>query len=238
MSTTAELVKTLVSPAIASRLRRKLAVERQRITQARRAFLASARGEPLLRGDAELLAAYFDDYDRNFKDPVVGEELRIAQDLAARISSGRLSTASLNPAQRAIMSRYEELVLRGRSAQQMREKADDDAGLAQMPDDGDGRGPDDGDAPDDGDTLRGLGRLYGLGVPPTETTDESYDTAMTTIAVIGWGLTLGGSAAGAYHGYKRNNSIGWALVWSFMGGLLPVITLSVAAAQGFGKREK
>jgi hypothetical protein len=198
-------------------------------------------------GDAELLAEYFDDYDRNFKDPVVGEELRIAQDLASRISSGRLSTASLNPAQRAILSRYEELVLRGRSPQQMREQADDDAGLAQTPDDGDGRGPDDGDGrgPDDGDTMRGLGSIYslrGLGVPPTQTppaeTDESYDTAVQTIAVIGWALTLGGTAAGAYHGYKRNNSLGWAIGWALLGGLFPVITLSVAAAQGFGKRAK
>lgn len=226
MSTVAELAKTLVSPAIAGRLRRKLSVERQRISQARLAFLALARGEPALREDAALIATYFSDYDRNFKDPIVGEELRIAQDLASRINSGRLTPASLNPAQRAIMSRYEELVLRGRSPQQMRAQADDDAGLAQMP--------------DDGDTLRGLGSIYslrGLGVPPAET-DESYDTAMQTIAVIGWALTLGGTAAGAYHGYKRNNSLGWAIGWALLGGLFPVITVSVAAAQGFGKREK
>lgn len=228
MSTVAELAKTIVSPAIAGRLRRKLSVERQRISQARLAFLALARGEPVLRGDAELIATYFDDYDRNFKDPVVGEELRIAQDLAARISSGQLRTDGLNPAQRAILSRYEELVLRGRSPQQMREQADDDAGLAQMPDDGDGRDPEI------------TNPFAGLGVPPTQTTttDESYDTALATIAVIGWALTLGGTAAGAYHGYKRNNSLGWAIGWALLGGLFPVITVGVAAAQGFGKRAK
>lgn len=96
------------------------------------------------------------------------------------------------------------------------------------------------------DTVAGLGSIYslrGLGVPPTqtpptETTDESYDTAMTTIAVIGWTTSLVGTGAGAYHGFKRNNSLGWAIGWALLGGLFPVITLSVAAAQGFGKRAK
>lgn len=42
-------------------------------------------------------------------------------------------------------------------------------------------------------------------------------------------------AASVYHGYKRNNSIGWALVWGLMGGLFPVVTPVIAMAQGFGK---
>lgn len=41
--------------------------------------------------------------------------------------------------------------------------------------------------------------------------------------------------ASAYHGYKRNNSIGWAIGWGLLGGLAPVITPAVALAQGFGK---
>ena len=43
------------------------------------------------------------------------------------------------------------------------------------------------------------------------------------------------SAASAYHGYKRNKSVGWALWWGFAGGLAPVITPVIAIAQGFGK---
>jgi len=47
-----------------------------------------------------------------------------------------------------------------------------------------------------------------------------------------------GAVAGAYHGYKRNNSIAWALVWSVLGGSMPFFTIPVSVAQGFGKRKK
>lgn len=55
---------------------------------------------------------------------------------------------------------------------------------------------------------------------------------------ISWGI-LGtvSMAAGAYHGYRRNQSLGWALVWGAMGGLFPIITPAVALAQGFGERK-
>lgn len=42
----------------------------------------------------------------------------------------------------------------------------------------------------------------------------------------------------AYHGYKRNNSTGWAVWWGLMGALFPIITPVVALVQGYGKREK
>lgn len=47
-----------------------------------------------------------------------------------------------------------------------------------------------------------------------------------------------GIAAAAYHGYKRNNSIGWAIGWAILGGLSPLIVVPIAAAQGFGKPKK
>lgn len=52
-----------------------------------------------------------------------------------------------------------------------------------------------------------------------------------------WGIA-GTVAMGAlaYHGYKRNNSIGWALVWGVFGGLIWPLTVPIALAQGFGKR--
>ena len=43
--------------------------------------------------------------------------------------------------------------------------------------------------------------------------------------------------AAAYHGYKRNNSVGWALGWGLLAGINWPITVGVAAAQGFAKRK-
>ena len=48
-------------------------------------------------------------------------------------------------------------------------------------------------------------------------------------------LAVVGTAAGAYHGYKRTGSTGWAIGWALAGGLFPIITIPVALAQGFGK---
>jgi hypothetical protein len=54
-----------------------------------------------------------------------------------------------------------------------------------------------------------------------------------------WGvLSIASAAAGAYHGYKRNQSIGWSVWWFFMGSLFPVFTPAVALAQGFGRPKK
>lgn len=43
------------------------------------------------------------------------------------------------------------------------------------------------------------------------------------------------TAACVYHGYKRNDSVGWALGWGLFGGVAPVIAPALAVAQGFGK---
>jgi len=52
-----------------------------------------------------------------------------------------------------------------------------------------------------------------------------------TISVISGGLC-------AYHGYKRNDSIGWAIGWYFLGAWFPFITLPVALAQGYAVRAR
>lgn len=44
-----------------------------------------------------------------------------------------------------------------------------------------------------------------------------------------------GSLAGAFHGYRRNKSIAWALVWSILGYASPPLTGAIALGQGFGK---
>jgi hypothetical protein len=48
-------------------------------------------------------------------------------------------------------------------------------------------------------------------------------------------LGVAGMAIGAYHGYKRNNSVGWAIGWGLLGGLIPIIVIPIAFAQGIGK---
>jgi hypothetical protein len=88
-----------------------------------------------------------------------------------------------------------------------------------------------------------LGRLMGLGDGPIETAEggvsdiEKAPTPTQQIAAGIWGLaSIAGTALGAYHGYKRNNSIGWGLWWGLMGGMFPVVTVPLALAQGFAKR--
>ena len=54
-----------------------------------------------------------------------------------------------------------------------------------------------------------------------------------------WGLISTASmAASAYHGYKRNDSLFWALVWGGCGAIFPVITPTIGFAQGFAIRKK
>lgn len=50
-----------------------------------------------------------------------------------------------------------------------------------------------------------------------------------------------GAAASAFHGYRRNVAsapLGWALWWGLWGALIPIITVPVAIAQGYGKPSK
>ena len=53
-------------------------------------------------------------------------------------------------------------------------------------------------------------------------------TSMTVISII---VPIS-VAVSAYHGYKRNESVGWALWWGFLGGIAPIITPTIAVAQG------
>lgn len=56
---------------------------------------------------------------------------------------------------------------------------------------------------------------------------------------IAWGIASTASfAASVYHGYKRNDSVGWAIWWGLMGALFPIITPTIALAQGFAKPKR
>jgi hypothetical protein len=63
-------------------------------------------------------------------------------------------------------------------------------------------------------------------------------TVSTPVRIL-WGvLSTASFAASVYHGYKRNNSVGWAIWWGLMGGLFPVITPVIAFAQGFAQPKR
>lgn len=50
-------------------------------------------------------------------------------------------------------------------------------------------------------------------------------------------IELASVAASTYHGYKRTGSVGWALAWGAAGSIAPIITPTIAVAQGFAKPE-
>lgn len=63
--------------------------------------------------------------------------------------------------------------------------------------------------------------------------EQTVSPAVRALKVV-WALaSVAGTAIGAYHGYKRNDSVGWAIGWAFLGGLAPVIVIPLAIAQGF-----
>lgn len=63
--------------------------------------------------------------------------------------------------------------------------------------------------------------------------NSSLGSVGSTLLSIAWPASV---AASAYHGYKRNRSVGWAVAWGLLGGLFPIITPAIAVGQGFGRR--
>jgi hypothetical protein len=60
------------------------------------------------------------------------------------------------------------------------------------------------------------------------TTDQVFDGIWRTLQITG-------AALGAWHGYRRNGSVGWAVAWGLAGAAVPPITLPIAFAQGLGR---
>lgn len=48
-------------------------------------------------------------------------------------------------------------------------------------------------------------------------------------------LSTIGMGMAAFHGYRRNNSVGWALAWGALGAAFPVITNVIAVAEGYAR---
>jgi hypothetical protein len=68
---------------------------------------------------------------------------------------------------------------------------------------------------------------------------DNGPTALKRTLAVAYGLaSIAGTAVGAYHGYKRNDSVGWAIGWALLGGLFPVVVIPVAYAQGIGERKR
>lgn len=82
--------------------------------------------------------------------------------------------------------------------------------------------------------------LIAHGVSETQVTgalrflDLTKSSTMSTIYGIAALVSMAGSA---FHGYRRNNSVGWAIWWGIWGGVFPVVVPAIAFAQGFGKRK-
>jgi hypothetical protein len=77
------------------------------------------------------------------------------------------------------------------------------------------------------------------GSPPLviqRTEIHRVDISPGTAVALGT-LSAASSLVSLYHGYKRNNSLGWGLLWGFMGATFPLITPTVALAQGFAVRK-
>jgi len=87
----------------------------------------------------------------------------------------------------------------------------------------------------------GLFAAAGLGQQTAPTATVPATTNSTALAVsqpvraVMYVAGTASVAALAYHGYKRNSSIGWALVWGIFGGALWPLALPIAFAQGYGK---
>lgn len=80
----------------------------------------------------------------------------------------------------------------------------------------------------------GLGQQTATPVPAVASTS----TALTVSQPVRTAMYVAGTAsvfALAYHGYKRNASIGWALVWGILGGAFWPLGVPIAIAQGYGK---
>lgn len=71
---------------------------------------------------------------------------------------------------------------------------------------------------------------------PAQTGSQAVSRAWGTYGWIGLGVMALGASLAGYHGYRRSGGkLGSTLGWAFLGGLVPIVTVPVALAQGFGK---
>lgn len=86
--------------------------------------------------------------------------------------------------------------------------------------------------------LAGLGRASVRGATLGSVADYEVAYAMPRWLQVTLGLaSLAGGVAGAYHGYKRHDSVWGGIGWFFLGSWFWPIAIPVAFAQGFGQRK-
>ncbi len=87
--------------------------------------------------------------------------------------------------------------------------------------------PDDDNMVDD-DFSNGVVDATGMGDVSVGVGQSSMGPVLGVIGLLSSGLS-------AYHGYRRNDSIGWGVGWGILGAVFPIITPAIAFAQGFGQ---
>lgn len=70
---------------------------------------------------------------------------------------------------------------------------------------------------------------------PTTTTTSAQQLPPIELTPFQIALSTVGMGVAAFHGYRRNNSVGWAIVWGLLGAVFPVITNVIAFAEGYAK---
>ena len=68
--------------------------------------------------------------------------------------------------------------------------------------------------------------------------DPAVAAPSPTIPAWNYYVSTAATLALAYHGYKRDKSIGYAVLWGLVGGIFWPIAVPIALAQGFGKPAK
>jgi hypothetical protein len=73
-----------------------------------------------------------------------------------------------------------------------------------------------------------------IGGPPLfEVGPDGRERAVPAVRYAWGALSLVSTALCAYHGYARNESVGWGVLWGIAGGAFPIFALPIAYAQGF-----
>ena len=67
---------------------------------------------------------------------------------------------------------------------------------------------------------------------------QNPDGSLSAAGMFWATASIASTAFCAWHGYKRNQSVGWAFLWGVGGAMAPIIAPAIAVAQGAGERAK
>jgi hypothetical protein len=81
---------------------------------------------------------------------------------------------------------------------------------------------------------RGAKAIRNMTLGQYEEVDVYYTTPTWLRVTLGL-VSFAGGVAGAYHGYKRHDSVWGGIGWYFLGSIFWPISIPVAFAQGYGQ---